>query len=225
MTPRIPVTHLLLAAALVLPLVGAACSKPYYAAWEALGKMKPDLLIDRVQDARKEQEEAKEQFGSALDRFSELVAFQGGDLRAAYDRAKSDFDRCESQANDVHARVDAVEKVGEDLFDEWKKEIAQYESRDLASRSRSQLRETNARFDDMLRAMRRAEATMEPVLSAFRDQTLFLKHNLNAQAVASLKGEVASLERDIGALIKEMERSIEESERFIKQMEQVPTQT
>ena len=61
---------------------------------------------------------------------------------------------------------------------------------------------------------------MAPVLGAFRDQVLFLKHNLNAQAVASLEGEVVSLETDIAELIAEMEVSIAEADSFIESMSQ-----
>ena len=66
--------------------------------------------------------------------------------------------------------------------------------------------------------MKRAEAKIEPVLSAFRDQVLFLKHNLNAQAIASLQDELASVKADIASLIKEMEVSIAEADEFIKAM-------
>ncbi len=72
----------------------------------------------------------------------------------------------------------------------------------------------------MIRAMRRAESKMDPVLSAFNDQVLFLKHNLNAKAVASLKGELASVETDIAALIREMESSIAEANEFIKTVDE-----
>ena len=72
----------------------------------------------------------------------------------------------------------------------------------------------------LIDAMKRVENKIDPVLSAFRDQVLFLKHNLNAQAIASLKSELASVEDDVAALIKEMEASIAEADKFIKTMPQ-----
>jgi len=68
--------------------------------------------------------------------------------------------------------------------------------------------------------MKKAETKIEPVLSAFRDQVLFLKHNLNAQAVASLQSEVTTMEADISKLITEMEKSIAEADSFIKTMQE-----
>ena len=71
----------------------------------------------------------------------------------------------------------------------------------------------------MLQSMKRAEAKIEPVLSVFRDQTLFLKHNLNAQAITSLKSELAGVKTDVSALIKEMQKSIDASDSFIKSLQ------
>jgi hypothetical protein len=71
----------------------------------------------------------------------------------------------------------------------------------------------------MLRAMRDAQSKVDPVLSAFHDQVLYLKHNLNAQAVQALKGEVSGVQSDVSALVTEMERSIAEADAFISQME------
>lgn len=56
---------------------------------------------------------------------------------------------------------------------------------------------------------------MQPVLTAFQDQALYLKHNLNAQAIGALKGELGRIESDVEALISNMQQSIAESESFI----------
>jgi hypothetical protein len=60
---------------------------------------------------------------------------------------------------------------------------------------------------------------MEPVLAALRDRVLFLKHNLNARAIASLKSERDVIKTDVAALIRDMNKSIDEADRFIKAME------
>jgi hypothetical protein len=63
--------------------------------------------------------------------------------------------------------------------------------------------------------MDQAAATMDPVLKRFRTRVLFIKSNLNAQAIASLAGTEVELGGDIERLIKEMEASIAEADRFI----------
>jgi hypothetical protein len=67
--------------------------------------------------------------------------------------------------------------------------------------------------------MRKAEKTMFPVLDVLRDQVLFLKHNLNARAVASIRTELATVRRDVDSLIRQMESSIREADQFISQMQ------
>ncbi len=63
--------------------------------------------------------------------------------------------------------------------------------------------------------MHQAEASMEPVLKIFRDNVLFLKHNLNAQAIGSLQGEFANLKGEIDTLVRKMNIAIESSNKFI----------
>lgn len=203
-----------LAAAFLLCLW--SCRSSYYSAMEWFGKEKRDILSSRVADAREDQVEAKQQFETALERLGKIVALEDSDLKRAYERAKDDYDASESKANDVRERVKSVETVGTDLFDEWSKETREYSSDELREKSRATMRETRAKYDDMLAAMKRASKSMDPVLAAFHDQVLFLKHNLNAQAIGSLKGAVTSLEKDVHALIGEMEKSIAEADRFIQ---------
>ena len=94
--------------------------------------------------------------------------------------------------------------------------MEQYDNDKLRRASAQQLTQTRKRYTPLIGAMRRAESKIDPVIAAFRDQVLFLKHNLNAQAIASLQGELVSIESDIASLIKEMETSIAEADSFIK---------
>lgn len=210
---------------LVLLLVGLAasgCQNIYYKTMEQFGQHKRDILVRRVDDARESQEEAKEQFQTALERFIEVTGFSGGNLRTLYDRLESEFRRSEDRAAVVTARIEAVEEVAGDLFAEWNAELGEYTDRSLRRRSEQQLRETRNRYDQLIGSMRQAESRMEPVLGAFRDRVLFLKHNLNAQAIASLDQASTDLQRDIRSLVAEMDRAIEEANAFIESMRESP---
>lgn len=210
-----------IAIGLAASLLTGGCQSAYYGTMEAFGKHKRDLLVTRVEAAREEQRAAKQEFTDALTEFSALINHDGGDLKKAYDTAKGEYDDCESRTAAVKKRIKSIEDVGGALFAEWEKELGQYTSESLRQKSRDQMRETRVKYDEMLAAMKRAADSMDPVLGAFKDQVLFLKHNLNAQAVASLKGEVSRLEGEIGALIREMEASIAEADRFIQRMGKV----
>ena len=195
-----------------------ACSDVYYGTWEKLGYHKRDIMVERVQEARDDQEEAKEQFATALEQFSAMFDFDGGELQDKYELLKDELEASEAKAGAVTGRIDSVESVAEALFAEWEEELDQYTNDDLRRASEKQLRQTRRRYDQMIKAMRKAEASMQPVLATFRDQVLFLKHNLNARAIASIEGEAGILEADVARLIKEMEASIKEADEFIESM-------
>ncbi len=104
------------------------------------------------------------------------------------------------------------------MFSEWESELEEIQNPDLRQKSHSLLGETRTKYGNLLTAMRSAESKMKPVLGAFKDQVLFLKHNLNAQAIASLKTQVLGIEGDVDALIANMQKSIDEADAFIESM-------
>lgn len=195
-----------------------ACRSAYYSTWEKFGVYKRDLLKKSVVAARDDQKEAGEQFKDALTRLRELYGLEGGNLEKVYDTLKSDFDRSSVKADAVRKRVKEVETVGADLFNEWETEIKAISSDTLRNKSRDQLRETKRRYESLLEALKRAEKSMDPVLTQFRDQVLFLKHNLNAQALSSLQKEALSIQEDITKLLAEMDHSIQQADSFIQQL-------
>ena len=194
------------------------CDTVYYETLERFGVEKRDILIDRVDDARDAQHEAKEQFESALEQFIAVTNYDGGALQDRYNELKDAFEDSESRADAVKKRIADVESVSSDLFTEWKKEFEIYKNQDLKRASAAQLRQTQTRYRELIAAMKRAESKLDPVLDAFRDRVLFLKHNLNAQAISSLREDRAMVESDITTLIREMNRSIDEADRFIEEM-------
>jgi hypothetical protein len=205
---------------LLILLFTAGCDSLYYGTMEKFGKYKRDILVDRVKTARDSQEQTKEQFVSALDKFKSVVNVPSGKLQEKYDLLKGELDKSESKAAAVKKRIADVEDVSKALFDEWTKELDQYKNADLRAESKKKLDQTRQKYTLLINAMKKADSKIEPVLSAFRDQVLFLKHNLNAQAVASLQSEVTTMEADTGKLIEEMEKSIAEADTFIKTMQE-----
>lgn len=195
------------------------CESTYYKTMETMGYHKRDIMVDRVQDARDAQEEAKEQFESALEKFSSVLGFKGGGLEEKYDQLKAEYEKSDTKAAAVRSRIAEVENVADDLFVEWQEELNQYTSSNLKRSSARKLAETKKKYAQLIGAMKRAERKIDPVLNAFRDQVLYLKHNLNAQAIASLQSELVSIESDVARLIKEMEASIREADAFISSME------
>ena len=202
----------------VAVVFGSGCRSAVYSTYEKFGVYKRDLLKKRVVEARNEQTEAGEQFKDALTRLREMYGSSGSDLEKAYDKLKGEYDASVTKADAVKKRVRDMETVAADLFKEWETEIKEISSDSMKASSRDQLRQTRERYEEMHAALKRAEQPMDPVLSKFRDHVLYLKHNLNAQAIASLKGESVSIQNDIAKLIEDMNASIKQADAFIKQM-------
>lgn len=198
----------------------SGCSSAGIAIREKLGYAKREQLTARVQDARDSQEAAKKQFESALAEFMAVTGAQGGELEAKYKKLDAEYKRAESKADAVRSRIKETDRVADALFKEWRGEINQYQDAGLRASSEQQLADTQNRYGQLVGAMKQASAKMDPVLGAFKDRVLFLKHNLNAQAIASLQGNVTQIQGDVSGLIAEMEKSIAEANAFIAQMQQ-----
>ena len=210
--------RLLIAGFICVVLLHCGCDTVYYGTMEAFGRHKREILVERVSDARDSQSEAKEQFTSALEEFSTVLNFEGGELEEKYDKLNSEFKLSAEKAAVVRKRIWQVKDVAKALFKEWGQELDEYTSQRLRRSSERKLKRTQQRYEQLISAMERAEEKIGPVLDAFRDQVLFLKHNLNAQAIASLQEELGTIENNIALLVAEMERSIEEADEFVKAM-------
>lgn len=209
----------LIAVTLVTILALSGCKSTvqdaYFNMWEKVGVEKRDILVDRVEDAQESQKEAQEQFSSALEEFSALINFKGGELEDVYNELNDQFIASQTSAASVSDRINKVESVADSLFREWESELNEISNANLRRDSQRKLTETQRSYNSLLRSMRNVEDSMTPVLQALKDNVLYLKHNLNANAIGSLQGEFNEIKSDVSVLIKEMNAAIKESDEFI----------
>ena len=200
-------------------LLAGGCRTGYYAVMEKFGQHKRDLLRQSLSNATEQQKEVEQQFSSTLERLQELTGASGGELQERYEAFRKDYEASKTEAERVGAHIREVEHVAGDLFAEWESELEEIQNQSLRQRSRSKLNETRTRFEKMRRALVRSEEAMEPVLAQMKDYVLYLKHNLNAQAIGSLQDEKFRIEEEIGRLIMQMNKSVSEAEEFIQILE------
>jgi flagellar motility protein MotE (MotC chaperone) len=196
----------------------SGCSRLYYAAMEKVGKEKREILAERVGEGQKAQLRAKEQFQTTLEAFQELTGFEGGELEKIYKKLNRQYECSENRAQAVRERVRGIEDVAERLFREWDKENSEIETETPHPQPRT-VRSHRGPLPNPHQKMKDAEAGMEPVLTAHRDQVLFLKHNLNAQVIESLKATVGEIDDDVAVLVSDLEESIREADEFIASLE------
>jgi len=192
----------------------------YYGAMEKVGIHKRDIMVDRVEEARDSQQEAKEQFLTTMQQFKSVVDFEGGELEKAYSKFSSTLQDAEEKAAEVRERIESVEDVSEALFDEWRIEITQYSSDSLRRSSQQKFDATRQKYLELISAMKQAESKLEPALVPLRDQVLFMKHNLNARAIAGLKSETKSVQANVDTLVRSIENAVARADEFIASLEE-----
>lgn len=205
--------------ALGAPLL-SGCQSAYYGLWEKVGVEKRDLLKSNVNDVKEEQAEAREQFQDALTRLRAQYGSQNTPLEKIYDTTKSEYEESLAHAEDFRERIEEMDDVAEDLFDEWEDEIPAMRDAGLRQKSREKLAQTRTRYARLLQAVQASEKSMEPVLAQLQDQTIFLKHNLNAQALGTLEREMRDIEQGIGRLMADMDKAVRSADAFLRSLEQ-----
>lgn len=210
---------ILLAVVTSLTACTAAIQDTYFDLWEKVGVEKREILVDRVEAAQETQQDAQQQFASALEEFSALISFDGGELEDVYENLNDQFEASKSSAEEVSTRIDKVQSVAESLFREWEAELELITNQNLKRDSQRKLSETQRKYAGLLKSMRKVESSMEPVLLALQDNVLYLKHNLNANAIGALQGEFSTIKKDVNNLLKEMNAAITQSDEFIETLQ------
>lgn len=190
-----------------------------YGALEKVGIHKRDILVDRIKDTSNTQEQAKQEFKSAYQELAELIDIDDNGLEKQYNTLKKAVDDSEQRTAELKNRIAKVDQVANDLFKEWQQELTQYQNDRLRSISANNLSTTKQRYAIIYQKMQQSYDKVLPVLRVLQDNTLYLKHNLNARAVSGLSSEVVTVEDKVTALIRQMEISIDESKKFIHQMQ------
>lgn len=209
----------LIAIALLLTLTACGTvQKAQYSAYEKVGIHKRDILVDRIESTTETQEETKKQFQSAYEELASLVKVDDGGLEKKYKKMAKAVARSEDKAEELDERIASVDEVAKALFAEWKQELTEYQSASLRQASAKNLRTTEQRYATLYQKMQASQRRVTPVLKVLQDNTLYLKHNLNARAINGLSSEVLQIESKVAELIKQMEVSINESNQFVKSM-------
>jgi uncharacterized coiled-coil DUF342 family protein len=207
------------ALAVCVALASVGCNSLYYGAMKKFGWEKRDILVKRVREARESQDEAQREFKTTLERFREIVAFDGGTLEDKYKKLNGELEDAENRGRRVRDRIEAVRTVAKDLFKEWQGELGQYSERRLRQESERELRETRRRTEGLIATMDAARARVEPVLKPLRDRVLLLKHNLNARALGALTKELDQVTGEVDALVGDLQKSVAEADAFISEMD------
>ncbi|MBT8093050.1 MAG: DUF2959 domain-containing protein [Gammaproteobacteria bacterium] len=206
------------AIALFFSIALVGCASVQYSALEKVGIHKRDILVDSVEDARDAQSETQQHLVTAYEELSALIGYEGGELEKQYKRLSKEVEKSSETIEELDDHLVDIDRVSEDLFEEWEAELALYNSAALRSDQERKLAAARKQFASMRTRMQTARSRVDPVMAVLGDNVLYLKHSLNAQALAALKGQATLLETQIDVLIRDMQVAIEEADAFIGRM-------
>lgn len=195
------------------------CQSAYYAAREKMAKQNRHLLRDQVENSRDDQEKASEAFTNALTRLKKMYGIAGGNPEEMYNRLSEGYENCRQRAEIIDERIDKIQRIASDLFAPWRQEIDRIQNPGFRSKCARKLKDIQSRFAILESSLITARRRMSPILANLKDYVLFLKHNLNAQAMGTLQGEAVSIETNVNRLIRDISQSIKEADAFLAVLE------
>ncbi|MFZ4503302.1 MAG: DUF2959 family protein [Methylovulum sp.] len=188
----------------------------YYRAKESLGEHKRTLVVHHVEQACLGLEDTRNEFVTTLEKFHYLNDSRNNStLSQKYQLLNQQYHYCQVKTEHILRRIKAIEEVSEALFAEWEKELAGYSNKNLKNKSKLQLKTARQNYARLIKTLYKALDKITPVLAAFKDQVLYLKHNLNAQTIAALQYEFTEISIDINDLIHTMEQILTEANQFV----------
>ncbi len=190
----------------------------YYKTKGLFGAEKRELLVDSVEGVRNSLQETVDVFQIATAGLNVVINVKDKKMEERYEHLKNDYENCKSESDDVRPRIDTMETMSGDFFDEWMEEMQLYTNESFRNASRDKYNKTRKRYTKLVQSFRDVEGKLEPTLNGFRDQVLFLKHNINAQSVTSLEDELVTVEAEIEALIRELQVAIKDTDVFLSSM-------
>lgn len=180
------------------------------------GYEKRELLKRSVRSVKAGQEKTQSQFQDTLEQVKALYGYDGGNLERMYRQLKAAYERSSAQAESLKERIRHMDDIADAMFAEWKEEADRFSNEAFRKDSRRKYEKTRDRYQKLANSAREAAAAMDPVLRQLDDHVLYLKHNLNADALAAFKGEAAAIETDIETVIRRMNDAIGRADAFIE---------
>jgi hypothetical protein len=192
-------------------------SSTYYEAMDTVGYEKREMLVDRVEEARDTQIEAKQQLQTALYTLRRFESIPAGELTQLRDDLDGEVDKTEGQLNELQGDIQSVESIAQEVFDDWEAELQKYDSDELRRKSAQELEETKRNYGALISELRSTHEKLATVIAPLKDQVLFIEHAINAGETPPKSDKLDDVRQQISTLIEELEGSIDRTQRFIEQ--------
>ncbi len=176
-----------------------------------------DALVGRIERVYVEAEVSKERVEEAVSTLQALVAPDfAGDPVAAYEAFLFTIESSEKQAEVFSASVADMEQDATSVFESWESDLDTFQSVELRRRSAARLEATRARYAEIGAAVRPVQTGHAELNAGLRDQSVFLEHDFNREALLDLEPETASLSAHAEALDHALDRCMAQTRGYVE---------
>jgi len=176
-------------------------------------KSKHDLLFEQIEESIALQQETKQYIEQAYDVLAN-VSDDVGDVEGQTKEINQAYQQSESLAQKLKAKITKVDRTAKTLFIEWRRELRQYNNKNLREKSAQNLDNTKQQYATVRESMQKSYQSIEPLLSLLHDNELYIKHNRSVAAMQGFQSEVKAAGSNIDGILADIETAITDSEAF-----------
>jgi uncharacterized protein with GYD domain len=174
-------------------VMGAVLALVSSAAHAQEGVKQVEQLIKHANATVKSIDATKAQLLKAMNAYNLVMAPETADRKSAYSKLQKAMNAAEKSRADISRHADAMNAEADALFQNWNASMAAISDAALRAKSEKRLGETRVRYADIQAQSLKAGGLYEAFMRTLHDHMIFLGHDLNGSAVASLKEESAKL--------------------------------
>lgn len=160
-----------------------------------------DDLVEAVEKVEGELDASKASMLAAVQALQKVTApdFEG-DAVKAHDELVDVIESSEDQANDLRKSIEKMQAAAEPVFDQWTKDLEAFSNPEMRQRSQVRLAASRERYDAVVAAVEPVLVEYEAINETLRDHILFLSHDLNPEAMATIQEDVKKVAKEASDL-------------------------
>lgn len=152
--------------------------------------------------------ETKLQIQKTLDTYNALLGEDASKLRNLYKGLQKEMEGTAKKRAEIDSRSEVMQQDANTLFESWASSATAIENEDLRARSLERLATTKERFAEIEAVGRKAGELYDPFMKSLGEQVTYLGHDLNAEALASLKPDAEKLNQKAKELLAAIDDAI-----------------
>jgi hypothetical protein len=164
------------------------------------GVKQVEQLIKKATSTVKSIDATKAQLQKAMDAYNIVMAAETTDRKSAYSKLQKAMKAAEKNRTEISRHADEMNAEADALFQNWSASIAGISDPALRAMSEKRLVDTRVRYADIQAQSLKAGGLYTAFMTTLNDHVIFLGHDLNGSAVASLAQESAKLNALAAAL-------------------------